>query len=94
MGYSANSPEPNEATPVTSPKKSKKKGAKKSKDDSSSSSSSEIKSDSPSSLSEENENSVESIPKVSIEEESIENKNSNLPPSEINTSAIEMVSAS
>lgn len=86
MGYSANSPEPNEATPVSSPKKSKKKNAKKSKDDSSSSSSSS----SPSPLS---ENSVESIPKVSVED-SIENKNSNLPPSEINTSAIEMVSAS
>jgi len=89
MGYSANSPEPNEATPVSPPKKSKKKDAKKSKDDSSSSSS-----PSPSSSSEENKNSVESIPKVSVEEDSIENKNSNLPPSEINTSAIEMVSAS
>jgi hypothetical protein len=40
MGYSANSPEPNEATPVSPPKKSKKKDAKKSKDDSSSSDSS------------------------------------------------------
>lgn len=90
MGYSVNSPEPNEATPISSPKKSKKKDAKKSKDDSSSSSSSP----SPSSSSEENKNSVESIPKVSVEEDSIENKNSNLPPSEINTSAIEMVSAS
>jgi hypothetical protein len=82
MEYSANSPELNETTPVTSPKKSKTKGVKKSKDDLSSSSSEKNKSD------------AESIPKVSVEEDSIENKNSNLPPSEINTSAIEMVSAS
>jgi len=77
-----------EATPVTSPKKSKKKGAKKSKDDSSSSSSEKNKNGS-----EEPKSDAESIPKVSVED-SIENKNSNLPPSEINTSAIEMVSAS
>jgi hypothetical protein len=88
IGYSENSPKSNETTPVTSPiKKSKKKDAKKSKDDSSSSSTE--KNDS-----EENKSVAESIPKVSVEEDSIENKNSNLPPSEINTSAIEMVSAS
>jgi len=82
-----NSENSSKSTPVISHKKSKKKDVKKSKDDSSSSS--ENKSDS-----EENKSDVESIPKVSVEEDSIENKNSNLPPSEINTSAIEMVSAS